>query len=262
MTSLRTALRYAGPLAQACLWDHIRLGDTRVHVPGPAAIRLSVVAGNIRLHRLMDRVLRPGQVVVDVGANIGYDTVHAARRVGPSGRVVAIEPTDDNLVVLRHNIAANHFANVEIHAAAAGSARGRRDFYVRGEVSAVNSLYPESCYADVTAVVPVEMVRIDDLVETAALVKIDVEGGELEALSGMPRLLRNPHLHLIVEWHPRLQEAAGYEAGALPRTLLGLGFTLHAVSHMRTEPLTAAGVDALADRLRRSGHPVELFAHR
>ena len=112
-----------------------------------------------------------------------------------------------------------------------------------------------------TAVEKVTVVPLDDVVNGSAdVVKIDVEGAELDVLAGMNRLLRNPGIQLIVEWHPRLQEAAGYIAGALPRFLLDRGFTIRAASHTRIIRVGAGEVDDLSAHLRRHGRPVELVA--
>jgi hypothetical protein len=78
----------------------------------------------------------------------------------------------------------------------------------------------------------------------------------------MPRLLSTPGMTLIVEWHPVLQQAAGYPADALPIALLDEGFTLRAASHTAVQPLTAADVPAMTERLQRDGRPVELVALR
>src|SRR5205814_10617535 len=120
-----------------------------VRVPGPLPIRVSVVAGNIRMHRLFDRAIRPGATVIDVGANIGYNTVYAAGLTGANGRVIAVEPASDNIRVLRENLGANPIENVTVHQCAAGRTREQRDLFLRGAVSAVNSLFPESVYATV-----------------------------------------------------------------------------------------------------------------
>jgi FkbM family methyltransferase len=234
-----------------------------VRLPGPLTIRMSVVAGNIRLHRLMDAAIRPGATIVDVGANVGYNTVYASRRVGPTGRVVAIEPAGDNIAVLRENIAANGLDNVVVLPVAAGRAHEVRDLFLRGETSAVNSLFRESVYAAVTGVEPVRVAPLDDLVDADPdLVKIDVEGAELDVLAGMTRLLRRPAIRLIVEWHPGLQAAAGYAPDALPRLLLDHGLTVHAAWHTHVARLNAGDIDGVAARLRRAGRPVELFARR
>jgi FkbM family methyltransferase len=259
----REAREYLRAAVDAWRGDTVRIGGQRVAVPGTRRIRLSVVGGNIRMHRLIDALVGPGGTVIDVGANIGYNTLHAARRVGRAGRVIAVEPTPDNLAVLEGNVAAAGLGNVVIERVAAGRARGAHDFYVRGEISAVNSLYAQSCYAAVTGVLQVPVERLDDLVGgTADLVKIDVEGAELDVLEGMPRLLSHPGLALIVEWHPTLQSMAGYAGDALPRWLLDRGWRLDAASHYSVRPLAGADLSALTARLARAGRPVELVARR
>ncbi|HEU4619471.1 MAG TPA: FkbM family methyltransferase [Gammaproteobacteria bacterium] len=257
------ALAYARAAADAWRGESVRLGGLCVAVPGTRSIRLSVVGGNIRMHRLIDAVVEPGATVVDVGANIGYNTIYAARRVGPAGRVVAVEPTPDNLAVLERNVAAAGLPNVVVERVAAGRAAGTCRFYVRGDTSAVNSLFPESCYAAVTDVLEVPVQRLDDIVDGGAdLVKIDVEGAELDVLEGMPRLLGVPGLALVAEWHPTLQRMAGYAPDALPRWLLDRGWRLHAASHFTVRPLTASDLPALTARLERARKPVELLARR
>jgi FkbM family methyltransferase len=242
--------------------EMIRLAGTTVHVPGTRRIRFSVVAGNLRIHRLLDRLIVPGATVVDVGANIGYNTVHAARCTGPRGRVVAIEPTPDNLEILRCNVAASGLANIVVKPLAVGRVTEQRELFVRGEKSAVNSLFPESCYSHVTDILPVRVEPLDEIVAMADVVKIDVEGAELDVLEGMPRILATAQTVLIVEWHPLLQQLAGYAPDGLPRWLLERGWQLQAASHLAIRALPATDVPALTARLLRLRRPVELVARR
>ena len=141
--------------------------------------------------------------------------------------------------------------------------RETREFYLRGEVSAVNSLLPESCYASVSAVARVDVAPLDELVSGRVdLVKIDVEGAELEVLSGMPRLLAQPGLSLAIEWHPELQRAAGYAPDALPRFMLDAGFRVAAVGHFGATALREDAIEPLTQRLLRARRPVELLCVR
>jgi FkbM family methyltransferase len=257
------ALQWPRAAIDAWRGEAIRLAGGPFDVPGSRRIRLSVVAGNLRIHRLLQRFVRPGATVVDVGANIGYNTVHAARLAGQHGRVIAVEPTPDNLEVLRRNVAAARLANVTVAPVAAGRDAGVRELFMRGAVSAVNSFFPQSCYAHVTEVLRVPVVRLDDLVDgDAAVVKIDVEGAELDVLEGMPRLLAGRGVALIVEWHPLLQQLAGYAPDELPRWLLERGWLLEAASHTSVRALPAAAIPRLTRRLLRAQRPVELVAYR
>ena len=256
-------MNYARAVVDALVGERVRVDGTDTRVPGSLAIRISTVLGNRRIHRLMDPFLTPGAVVVDVGANIGFNTVYAAQRVAPRGRVLAVEPADDNVAVLRQNVEGSGLDNITVLPVAAGRQSEMRQFFLRGDVSAVNSFYQESVYAAVTGVVNVPVKALDDLVDGEAdLVKIDVEGAELDVLGGMTRLLRSARLRLVVEWHPLLQEKAGYAADALPRALLGEGFSLTAAGHTKTAPLLERDIPREIDRLRRSGRPVDILAVR
>jgi FkbM family methyltransferase len=255
------ALVWSQAVLDAWRGETVRLAGAALYVPGTRRIRLSVVAGNLRMQRLFDRLVRSGATVVDVGANIGYNTVHAARLAGPRGRVVAVEPTPDNLEVLRRNVQAAELTNVVVEPVAAGRVPGVRELFVRGARSAVNSLFAESCYASVTDVLQVAVLPLDELVEGRAdVVKIDVEGAELDVLEGMTRLLRVPPAALIVEWHPLLQAMAGYLPDELPRWLLSRGWRLQAASHTTVRSLGAADLRRLTERLLRLRRPVELLA--
>jgi FkbM family methyltransferase len=256
-------MNYARAVVNALVGDRVRVDRVETYVPGSLTIRISTVLGNRRIHRLMDPFLTPGAVVVDVGANIGFNTVYAAQRVGSRGRVLAVEPADDNVAVLRTNVERSGLDNITVLPVAAGRQAETRRFFLRGEVSAVNSFYQDSVYASVTDVVDVPVQTLDDLVDGEAdLVKIDVEGAELDVLGGMTRLLRSPRLRLVVEWHPLLQEKAGYAADELPRALLGAGFALTAAAHTTTTALTEQDISRSVDQLRRSGRPVDILAVR
>jgi FkbM family methyltransferase len=260
---LLPSLSTLAALAKALYSDRLSLAEMHAYVPGSLPIRLSVVMGNLRMQRMLERLLRKGDTVVDVGANIGYNTLYAARCVGPTGRVYAIEPAQDNLAVLYQNLFANRLRNVVVLPYAASSTHEIKQFFLRGDVSAVNSMFQDNFYHPVTSTVEVYAAPLDELVQiTPHLVKIDVEGGELEVLQGMSRILASPRLNLIVEWHATLQQTAGHDADALPRRLLELGFHLSVVTHTRTFPLVREEIPQLVARLLQKRSPVELLALR
>lgn len=180
------------------------------------------------VRRVLERLLRPGMVVADVGANIGYHTVFAARLVQPEGKVFAIEPDESNLAHLRENLRLNAIdsSTVEILSVAAGATHRRRSFHRRPDPGH-HGFHPHPVETTLE-VIEVEERPLDELIEGRVdLVKIDVEAGELEVLEGMERILReNPEVRLIVEWNPPLMLAAGLQPAALPEHLTTLGFEL------------------------------------
>jgi FkbM family methyltransferase len=128
--------------------------------------------------------LKPGDVFVDVGANSGIFTSFAAKRVGPTGRVVAIEPMPALIERLRFNVAANGFANVAIFATAVGEETGLATLHIhpnnRGQ-SGMIPLSPRSMPLQVPVSTLASIVRSAELDRIDAL-KIDIEGFEDRAL--------------------------------------------------------------------------------
>jgi FkbM family methyltransferase len=170
--------------------------------------------------RLFERLLRPGMNVVDCGANLGYFATLAAKLVGASGRVDAIEPDPINRVRLEENIALNHQQSVvRVHAAAVGNdaatlrmTRSSGDFSNHGEASLVATHQGEAF--------DVRVDRADVLVDRVPdLVKIDVEGFEVRAIEGMSSWMRSTKPPtLVVECNRKTLE----DAGASPVVLLEL----------------------------------------
>lgn len=248
---------------QALSSPRVSLAGMQVMLPGKLPLRLSMVLSNVRMQRIFDTLIQSGDTVVDVGANIGYNTMYASHLVGPTGRIYAFEPTQDNLAYLYANLLHNHVTNVRVLPFAAAGERKPLQFYIRGNASAVNSLYADNFYHPITRIAEVLAVPLDEAIpDTPSLVKIDVEGGELAVLDGMSRLLQSPTVRLIVEWHPTLQRAAHFAPDALPNRLLKLGFQLDAISHSGSVRLTETNIQTLCDQLLRKRSPVELLATR
>ena len=130
---------------------------------------------NLQVYERMFSVER-GNVVIDVGANIGVFTIKAARQVGPTGKVIAIEPEPGNLALLRKN--AKHLANVVVVGKAASSSKGREKLYGAPK-SWLFSTTDNDNYG--LGYIEVEADTVDNIVSELGLdrvdfIKIDVEG--------------------------------------------------------------------------------------
>ena len=140
--------------------------------------------------------LRPGDVFVDVGANVGYFTVLASRLVGESGRVVAVEPSPLANSVLRRNVSDNGGENVRVENVAVWDSSGEVVVFgashriVGG--TTLDPAWAARWSLDTQVAVPAEPLSkllSDDEVARAAVLKVDVEGSELQVLEGMEPLL-------------------------------------------------------------------------
>ena len=152
----------------------------------------------IAQHRAFAEEIRPGQVVYDLGANVGFYTLIAARRAGSTGRVVAFEPLERNLRYLRRHLAVNGVTNTTVVAAAVSGTAG-----VAGLDA---SRGPSMARLSRQRADSVEVVTLDHVARARRLpdpnvMKIDVEGGELDVLRGGEQLLRRARPTLFVSTH-------------------------------------------------------------
>lgn len=184
----------------------------------------------------------PGATVVDLGAHIGLFSVHLARAVGPSGRVVSVEPAPATAAVLRRTIRCNHVGDiVSVRQAAVWGRSGVAELFETGDVCANASGLVRT--ARTRGSVPVATVALDDLVAdeglSVALVKMDVEGAELEALEAAPGLLSEQGPALAVEVHPVELRSSGRDPREVFDVLVGHGYVVTGADG----PLTRAGFD-------------------
>jgi FkbM family methyltransferase len=155
--------------------------------------------------RFVQRVVEPGAVAVDVGANIGLFTMALARRVGPEGRVHAVEPEPANARALALAVEAASYRQVRLHRVAAADRAGLMVLHLSGS----NRGDHRAVFRDGTRdEIEVSAVRLDDLLadETRVdFIKIDVQGAEVAALHGLERTLRDyPDVRLLCEISPGL----------------------------------------------------------
>jgi len=189
----------------------------------------------------MIRVLRPGDVFIDVGANIGFMTVLSGALVGPTGRVFAFEPGRNNLPELRHNIALNGFQHVEVIESPVSDRVEEVDFYLYDGDGNGNALFDAGKLPrnDPTRTTRVSLVSstLDALTARfqqagpVKLLKMDAEGAETRIINGGSEFLKQTRIPFVIaELHPSalhmmgtspeelraLMESHGYQTYVLP----------------------------------------------
>jgi FkbM family methyltransferase len=174
----------------------------------------------------LKRYLKSGDTYVDVGANIGYLTITAARIVGGTGQAIAFEANPRVYGYLVQNVALNKLTNVTAHHLAVGAEEGAVDIL---ECPGDDS---QSCIAHGEGAAPVRMARLDKILDREkkiALLKIDVEGYEKFVLEGASGLL--PCVEAIFfEYFATNYSRYGYSGPTLMSDLERAGFRIYRLS--------------------------------
>jgi FkbM family methyltransferase len=174
--------------------------------------------------RLLAEAVPAGGTVLEGGAHLGFVTIHAARAVGPGGRVVTFEPNADVHASLRENLAANGVADrVSLVPKALGASPGTARFYLREDTSSLLDLEADARPTEIV------VARADEEVTGPVdVIKLDVEGSEVAALRGSERLFASgaPPRAVFVECFPRLLAAAGTSQDELVSLLEGRGYVV------------------------------------
>jgi FkbM family methyltransferase len=183
--------------------------------------------------KVLTAVLREGDYVIDVGANIGLTVLPAARRVGPEGRVIAVEPASRAGSLLRKTLALNFVSDrVLLYPYAAGEAQGNARLNI-GPIIGHSSLLPLQGSENAEEV---EVRSVDSLVphgQAIRLAKLDAEGFEPQVWRGMRRIIaENPGLIVLVEFGPEHLRRAGISVGDWLTEFQAPGFTAYEVDEM------------------------------
>ena len=158
------------------------------------------------VQELMAAFIRSGMTVYDIGANVGYQACIAARLVGPTGRVICFEPLPANADRIEHNREMNAFANMVVRREALGNENGIRPFQVSAKSTFGALVSAKATIETPTEEIDVRVRRLDSVVSEEKLsppdwIKIDVEGGEMDALLGARTVINDARPILVIELH-------------------------------------------------------------
>jgi FkbM family methyltransferase len=222
----------------------------------------------------LTRTLGPGDVVIDIGANVGYDTLLASRLVGPAGEVHAIEASPFIYGLLTENLALNQAANVTRYHAAVCACECVVPVYLHGDDnlggSTIMPLVAGRREVHMEATVPghpLAAIIPEATILRAKLIKIDVEGSEWPVIQGFAALLPrlSPRAELLVEVSAEGLHDHGSSISALLALFRRAGFSAYGIANKYTidsylepagepVPLTGEDFDQMDILFRREIH--------
>ncbi|MBX3357823.1 MAG: FkbM family methyltransferase [Phycisphaeraceae bacterium] len=184
----------------------------------------------------IERAIRPGEVFVDGGANIGLVSMHIAEVVGPSGRVHAFECSSKVLPRLRFHLRENRLQQVTLHELGLGDVETVLTMRLPGagnDGASTFSPVPDRYGGVFTDLGTVKIVRADDVLDRSdtrpLVVKLDVEGYEIKALRGMERTLHDRKPAIITEVNAEMLEHCGGSGVEMHSMLGAMGYRGFAV---------------------------------
>jgi FkbM family methyltransferase len=214
----RKAVRRLRQRASVATIRHGAAAGMRIRSAGP----LSVPLGRLEpfVQEQLATYLRPGGVLFDIGANCGFMTLLGARLVGEHGLVIAFEPLAENIAMIEENLRLNRLENVVVMPVAAAAASGRATMLCPSDLTGASLVNRGGDSGAERR--EVMTLRVDEAVSSGRIpapnvVKIDVEGAELEVIGGLHETFATARPVLICELHWVQEEidgaltAIGYE---------------------------------------------------
>jgi FkbM family methyltransferase len=199
----------------------VTFADGRTAKLHPRLLGMRPAAYEPDLMRLMVEHSAPGAIVLDIGAHVGLHTLALADRVGPSGRVIAIEPSPANAGLLRFHVTVNSCHNVDVIEAIVTDHEGESPFTYRADATDPGGFANSIAYDIGGETTLVRTTTLDMLCNGISpdLIKIDVEGAELLALRGAPTV--------VVAIHPDPMRTLGTSPSELVSFMNALGYRGH-----------------------------------
>jgi FkbM family methyltransferase len=223
------------------VWCKNRLGQSYQPLSFPEYRYMRNGNPEVNVSLLVEGLLQEGMTVVDVGGNHGLFSMEAAHFVGSTGYVYAFEPTPELCDHIRKHLEVNHIKNVYLLEKAVGSFDGNAKLRVHHECTGLNSLASQdlvwqgsTLVAD--QVINVPLCKLDTVVNTENIshidiLKIDVEGFELEVLQGARNILVNQRVKYIIleiaEYH---QQNSGLKIDDLLIFLDEVEYSIHLIT--------------------------------
>lgn len=188
--------------------------------------------------RVFENEIKQGAVVLDIGANIGYHTLTAAKLVGQDGKVFAFEPEPTNFALLVKNVKINGYSNVIAVKKALSNKRGKARLFLHKTYCGVPSL-SQNNVPNSSGYVEVDVETLDELFKDYEgridFIKIDVQGGEMAVLEGGRNIIeKNKDLKIVTEfWPVGLSRFAGSSPEEYLNILEGYGFKLYLIDELK-----------------------------
>lgn len=209
----------------------VRVGGQVMRL-APDTVNLNWETVEVESYRAFADEIRPGDVVYDIGAHFGTYSIIAARKGGPTTRVIAYEPCDLTRRYLERHLRWNAVeGQVTIRPLCCGRTTGEASLYARPDrPEGTNGLLPYEDFVETTVAVTTLDREVEELRLPPALIKIDVEGAELDVLLGAVSALSIYRPRLLISLHPQRLAQIGLDCDTVLAWLSAHGYDCRVIS--------------------------------
>jgi len=179
----------------------------------------------------------PGDTIIEIGANVGTETVGFSDIVGPFGKVYAFEPLTSNLINLNDTIKLNQFKNVIVFPFAVSNEVKNAHFVtpINKHMSGVGHILGngEKVLSELVEVRCISLDSIEEKIGPAKMIYMDIEGAEINALRGARRYITKHRPYIVLEASPKLLSKQGSSINDLFSELDCLGYTIYDIARFK-----------------------------
>ncbi len=200
-----------------------------------------------------------GDLVIDIGANIGYFTLIMAKGITENGKVFSFEPEPKNFELLKKNVEINNYSNVILEKKAIGNKTGIAKLYLADKknnifYSGMHRIFRSDLVSQILNPVSINIIKLDDylqdlkFIKKIRLIKIDVEGAEFDVLKGMNKILdENKEIEIVMEFSSENLEDYGSNAYDVVDFLMNKGFKLSVINEVEKRMEEVTGIKEIID---------------
>ncbi|PSF36238.1 hypothetical protein C7H19_13605 [Aphanothece hegewaldii CCALA 016] len=175
------------------------------------------------------KFIQENDIVLDIGANLGYFSLLFAKQVGNKGKVYAFEPEPNLFLLLKKNVEVNQYQNITLINKAVSHQNTSLKLYISEDNIGDHRIYDAE---DGRQYIEIDSLKLDDYFADfepeIRLIKMDIQGAEYEALQGMINLInKNKKVEIVTEFSPYHLKFAGVEPIIYLELIEKLGFTIY-----------------------------------
>lgn len=245
--------------------NYVQVHDHKMFLDSKDSLSLSITGIHEPFEtELVKKEIRKGDVVLDIGANIGYYTLIFAKLVGEEGKVFTFEPDPDNFALLKKNVKINGYQNVILVQKAVSNKTAMIRLYLSEDNKGDHRIYDSH---DGRKSIKIEATRLDDYFTNyngrINFIKIDIQGAESGALQGMSNLLKNnKSVKIVTEFWPIGLKRFGTNPKEYLKLLIKYCFKLYHIAEQekKIEPVNIAlSYSKILDKYYPDGNFTDLF---